>query len=598
MDVMNPVQRRKAMANNRGRTRPERALASGLWQRGLRYFTYDGYKHRYRKELPGQPDLVFLRKRVVVFVDGCFWHGCVKCRKHSGLTDQTWKDKIDANKERDLRVTNKLTTAGWRVFRIPEHDVNTKVALAQTVDLLTPLIRAQRSNVVNHPVRDFVLRDRPTDAGAMTAVSLFSGAGLSDLGYQLAGFQFVVHLERDEQRAAIGIENFPTSRWLTRDVQDSADEIESTYRQSTDRPLDLLVATPPCQGMSSANPSRGKRQTPAAEAQEDKNRLMLELVPVAQRLRPRVIVAENVRQVLTLQVEHQGKRQRLIDHLSGNLPGYELFHRVLNVADYGIPQVRNRALVVAVRSDEPCLRQMPRQDLQPWPSPTHAENPTNGERPWISIRDWLKAMRYEPLDAASKEAARGTHSLHFVPSYGSDRYAQISQIPPYSGRSAYQNDTCPACDHQPVREGAILCPSCGSIMNNRPYVYRNGEPALINGFQSSYRRMAPDRPASTITTNSSHVGSDFKVHPWENRVLSILECADLQTVPRFYDWKEARENRRFYLIRNLVGEALPSYFTYLHGLVLSDLLSDSRREQDGPQPTATGVAAGTSDCRR
>ena len=300
MDVMNPVQRRKAMANNRGRTRPERALASGLWQRGLRYFTYDGYKHRYRKELPGQPDLVFLRKRVVVFVDGCFWHGCVKCRKHSGLTDQTWKDKIDANKERDLRVTNKLTTAGWRVFRIPEHDVNTKVALAQTVDLLTPLIRAQRSNVVNHPVRDFVLRDRPTDAGAMTAVSLFSGAGLSDLGYQLAGFQFVVHLERDEQRAAIGIENFPTSRWLTRDVQDSADEIESTYRQSTDRPLDLLVATPPCQGMSSANPSRGKRQTPAAEAQEDKNRLMLELVPVAQRLRPRVIVAENVRQVLTL----------------------------------------------------------------------------------------------------------------------------------------------------------------------------------------------------------------------------------------------------------------------------------------------------------
>ena len=69
--------------------------------------------------------------------------------------------------------------------------------------------------------------------------------------------------------------------------------------------------------------------------------------------------------------------------------------------------------------------------------------------------------------------------------------------------------------------------------------------------------MRPDRPAYTITTNSSHIGSDFKIHPWENRVLSILECADLQSVPRFYDWTRAKEQRTLYLIRNLVGEAFP-----------------------------------------
>ena len=87
--------------------------------------------------------------------------------------------------------------------------------------------------------------------------------------------------------------------------------------------------------------------------------------------------------------------------------------------------------------------------------------------------------------------------------------------------------------------------------------------------------MNPNRPAYTITTNSSHVGSDFKIHPWENRVISILECADLQTVPRFYDWTRARENGTTYLIRNLVGEAFPTYFTYLHGRVLSQILSYS-----------------------
>ena len=104
-------------------------------------------------------------------------------------------------------------------------------------------------------------------------------------------------------------------------------------------------------------------------------------------------------------------------------------------------------------------------------------------------------------------------------------------------------------------------------MRNRPIVFDKKGPRLIKGFDSSYRRMRSDQPASTVTTNSSHVGSDNKIHPWEDRVLSILECADLQTVPRFFDWSLAFEKRRVYLIRNVIGEAFPSYFTYLHGRV-------------------------------
>lgn len=75
-----------------------------------------------------------------------------------------------------------------------------------------------------------------------------------------------------------------------------------------------------------------------------------------------------------------------------------------------------------------------------------------------------------------------------------------------------------------------------------------------------------------MTTNSSHVGSDIKIHPWEHRVLSILECADLQTVPRSFDWSIAFEKRRHYLVRNLIGEAFPPYFTFLHGLLLIKLM--------------------------
>ena len=429
--------------------------------------------------------------------------------------------------------------------------------------------------VSTQSVRDFILQDRPTDALLRTAVSLFSGAGLSDLGYEMAGFRFVVQVEKDERRANVGEDNFPNSTWLKRDARGSADDIATAYRKAESRRLDLLVATPPCQGMSSSNPSRGKRQSPRAQELEAKNRLMLEVIPVARKLKPRVIVAENVRPVLTLNVEYKSVNGTVIDHIRAHLSDYKVFPSVVNVADYGIPQVRRRALVVAVHKDEPWLAEG-NEDLLPLL--THAEQPTNGTLPWVSIQEWFKLMGYQRLDAKSKESARGKHWLHFVPAYEEDRYAQVSQIPENSGRSAYENDRCPSCGQYPVEAGLIRCPSCDAVMRNRPYVEKDGQPALIKGFHSSYRRMTPDRPAYTVTTNSSHVGSDFKIHPSENRVLSILECADLQTVPRFYDWTHAKKNRRLYLIRNLVGEAFPTYFTYLHGRVLAELLSSPGAE--------------------
>lgn len=425
-------------------------------------------------------------------------------------------------------------------------------------------------------LKSFLKRRRPAGQGRWTAVSLFSGAGLSDMGYEFAGFRFLTQVEADPKRAPIGEDNFPGSRWLAKDIRSVREEVVRTYRQSTDRPLDLLVATPPCQGMSSSNPSRGRRQTAQAKLLEEKNRLVLEVLPVARELKPRLIVAENVRQVLTLHVTYQGREGKVIDLLEEALPEYVIFNGVVDMADYGIPQIRRRAIIVAVRRDQPWLDRLKSEGLLPWPRPTHSECPSNGDRPWITLGQWFESMEYETLDASDPKLAKGRHPLHFVPNYGPDRYLLVRDIPAHSGRSAYESDTCPTCSFRPVPEGLVTCPPCGSLMRNRPYTLENGDRRLIKGFDSSYRRMDPDRPANTITTNSSHIGSDFKIHPWENRVLSILECADLQTVPRFYDWSRALDERRSYLIRNVIGEALPPYFTYLHGRVLRSLLSAER----------------------
>ena len=142
MDAMTATQRYRAMVHNRGRTAPERALASGLWRRGLRYYTHEGYRAVSGKRLLGKPDMVFPRKRVVIFVDGCFWHGCADCDKSSKLRGQFWTEKIATNQKRDRRVTASLQADGWTVLRIPEHDVRTKAAMSQTVERLVSLLHA------------------------------------------------------------------------------------------------------------------------------------------------------------------------------------------------------------------------------------------------------------------------------------------------------------------------------------------------------------------------------------------------------------------------------------------------------------------------
>ena len=391
------------------------------------------------------------------------------------------------------------------------------------------------------------------------------------MGYRLAGFRVIVQAECEEDRAAVGQANFLDSTWIVDDVCRSHDQIVKAYRNRTKARLALLVATPPCQGMSSSNPSRGKRSTPKAALQESKNRLLLEIVPIALALKPRVIVCENVRQILTLHVCAGGLDVRLIDGLRTGLPEYEFYETVIDVADYGIPQHRLRAVVVGVHQNEPWLVKMRERGRVPWPKRTHGQTGQK-RRLWITLRQWFRAMRYPSLSAQSPELAKNGHPLHFVPHYDAHRFGLLEDIPAHSAQSAYQNKTCRACGFRTVPDGMAVCPQCHEPMWNRPIVKNRKGARLIKGFASSYRRMRSDEPAPTVTTNSSHVGSDNKIHPWEPRVLSVLEAADLQTVPRFYDWSPALDARKSYLVRNVIGEALPTYFTYLHGCILARLL--------------------------
>ena len=444
---------------------------------------------------------------------------------------------------------------------------------AHQADTMSPMpVVDAKSNALD-PVADFVLRARrPRTSHALTVVSLFSGGGLSDAGYLAAGFEIVVQAELEPKRAAIGAANFPKSKWIVGDVRKTAGEIVKAYREQTTKPLALLVATPPCQGLSSSNPSRGKRATDNAKKNAKKNALLLRIIQVARKLKPRVIVAENVRQILTHEVYWNGAKRTVVDVLKRELPKYDFWHTTIDVADYGVPQSRIRAAIVGILKTEKCVAALREAEVAPIPAQTHCTGGGDGYKTWVTVRQWCEARQYPPLDASCEAKATSADPLHNVPWYDEERYRLIADIPKHSGKSAYDNDTCPNCDKKAGTTPHANCPHCGKALWNRPIKRGKGRPRLITGFLSSYRRMRSDRPAATITTNSSHVGSDWKIHPFENRVFSARECGDLQTVPHWYSWAAALEDRQRYLVRTLIGEALPPYFTYLHGRVLAYLL--------------------------
>lgn len=105
--------------NRRVDSKPEVAVRSALHRRGLRF----------RKDMSIRagrilvhPDVVFTRSKVAIFVDGCFWHGCVLHGTTPKSNVEYWVQKLEANKERDRRVDQELAANGWNVIRCWEHD--------------------------------------------------------------------------------------------------------------------------------------------------------------------------------------------------------------------------------------------------------------------------------------------------------------------------------------------------------------------------------------------------------------------------------------------------------------------------------------------
>lgn len=129
MDSVSPETRSRVMAQvkskrNRSTERRVRAL---LIRNGFRGWQLNP------NDLPGAPDFVFRAKRLVIFTDGCFWHGCPRCKKVPTSNRDYWDQKIARNRERDRDNTARLRHHGWTVLRFWEHELRSLKRVEQRI---------------------------------------------------------------------------------------------------------------------------------------------------------------------------------------------------------------------------------------------------------------------------------------------------------------------------------------------------------------------------------------------------------------------------------------------------------------------------------
>ena len=288
----------------------------------------------------------------------------------------------------------------------------------------------------------------------MCSVSLFSGGGLGDLGVQYgAGVPVIAMCELLEERAHVLRSLFPDANVVHGDIWDRKDDLVSAVRRRIGvgrRPW-LLVMSPPCQGMSSNGVGRISDAVARGIRPEtdERNRLLLPAIDVVLALRPECVIVENVRHMQRTNVPNEfGDSENLISMLRRRLAEYTIEEKVLNAAEFGVPQRRERLITVACRTNE-----SDRAELHLHPPPSHGPR---GSKPFITFD--AATSHLPPLHAQTK-LSDTQDDLHAVPRWNDMQLFCMSHTG--EGRTAFDNSTCVACGTDTEDRKAWECVSCG-----------------------------------------------------------------------------------------------------------------------------------------
>jgi DNA (cytosine-5)-methyltransferase 1 len=368
------------------------------------------------------------------------------------------------------------------------------------------------------------------------AIDLFAGAGGLSLGLEQAGFDVVAAAEYDPVHAATHEFNFPRTEVLCADIAALEPEaLRNAAREGMeahggdaaawDGELDLIAGGPPCQGFSLI----GRRLV-----DDRRNRLVFHFFRLVSELRPRYFVMENVPGMA------RGGHAGILDELIAEFEeaGYrfpenrEDKHRILNAADFGVPQDRNRLFLIGTRKDQPNLALPPSPTVRPAPKRS-SETAAGGESDlpfgptvWDAIGDLPNLNRFPSL-AISDETALSEAAVQSMASTAS----------PYA-RRMQRLDVDPGDRSRPRKWDAARLTGSMRTQHTEKSIrrFRATKPGQTEPV-SRYYRLDSEGLCNTLRAGSGSERGAFTsprpLHPTFPRVLSNREAARLHSFP---DW--------------------------------------------------------------
>ena len=370
---------------------------------------------------------------------------------------------------------------------------------------------------------------------ARTYISLFSSAGVGCYGFKMNNFECVASNELLEPRIAVQKANHKCrheSGYICGDATSPEthrrilDEIEMWRHEHGLEHVDVVFATPPCQGMSTANYKK-------TDHEQIRNSLVVQAISMIRRIQPKVFVFENVRAFMkSICTDISGEDITIKESILRTLSGqYNIYWKVINFKDYGVPSSRPRTIVIGTSRD---LHNVMPLDL----FPTRKDE--------ILLKDSIGGFRRLAFGEKDK-----TDPFHFARPFPKYMLPWIENLG--EGETAFDNPDA-----------------------TKPYqLDKNGNRIINKGayMGNKYRRLIWNRPGACIATRSDIMSSQDTIHPCDNRVLSIRELMTLMTIPDTFRWTDhdddlTVENSDEYLkenegnIRRCIGEAVPTHIGY------------------------------------
>ena len=357
----------------------------------------------------------------------------------------------------------------------------------------------------------------------MKALSLFSNVGIAECYLEKCGVEVVVANELLVQRARFYSHLYPSVDMVVGDITNRAVYNEIVKRAKREK-IDLIIATPPCQGMSIAG---------EMNPYDERNSLVKYAIDAVLDIRPAYVLLENVPEQLVTPISYNDTEMLIPDYIRARIGEYYEINdeQLINTMDYGVPQMRKRAIFLCV---------------------------AKGGGKWRFPR---KSRKLVTLEAAFA----GIPSL-----WPNVKEAEYRKRLPENTKDVLAFDKW----HQPMThvwrniECMLYTPTGNTAFDNPVHYPKRKDGARIKGYDTTYHRMFWDKPGSTITTFNFRIGSQNNVHPgrpWQKdargdmmytdpRALSILELLIVSSLPRNWnipDW--ASDN----LIRTVIGEGIP-----------------------------------------